>query len=144
MIFGKSRPAEQTGVDSEYFDEEIQPRLKVVEPRTVVQPGERQSALGLGSFVEGSLTFDTPARLDGHVNGELVSSSTLTIGEYATIAAEINVQSLIVFGQVVGDVLAADLVELKRGSSLEGNVTCKRIVVEEDAQFNGRVKHAVN
>lgn len=96
-----------------------------------------RAALGNGTVIHGKLTFDTPVRIDGKLTGEVISSSTLVVGEAGNIKADVKVSSLVVYGKVVGPVHARDLVEIKNGGRLEGDITTQRLVIDEGGYFDG-------
>jgi len=96
-----------------------------------------RSALGPGTVINGKLSFDAPVRIDGVLKGEVTSTSTLIVGEQAVVDADIRVGSLIVLGHVEGPVHAEDLVEIKRGGAIEGDVKTQRLVIEEGGLFEG-------
>jgi cytoskeletal protein CcmA (bactofilin family) len=45
-----------------------------------------------------------------------------------------------VFGSVLGTVVAHDKIEIRRSGSVEGNVTCNRLVVQDGAILSGRIE----
>jgi cytoskeletal protein CcmA (bactofilin family) len=97
-----------------------------------------RSALGPGTVVEGKFSFDEPVRIDGSLTGEVTSTSALIVGENATVNANIKVGSLVIFGQVTGPVQADDLIEIKAGGHLDGNIRTERLVIEDGGWFSGR------
>jgi cytoskeletal protein CcmA (bactofilin family) len=44
-----------------------------------------------------------------------------------------------VFGSVVGGITAREKVDLRRGGSLEGDLVCARLAIQEGAHFCGKV-----
>lgn len=99
-----------------------------------------RSALGPGTVIEGTFKFDSPVCVDGSLTGEITSTSALIVGQEAVISGKIKVGSLIVLGTVEGKVEATDLVEIRRGGMLEGDITTERFVVEDGGWYNGKVK----
>lgn len=99
-----------------------------------------RSALGPGTVIDGTFRFENPVCVDGTLTGEVCSSSVLIAGAQATVEASIIVGTLIVVGTVIGDVEADELVEIRAGGQLKGNVETRRIVIEEGGKFNGNVK----
>src|SRR5579884_795440 len=65
---------------------------------------EGRAYLDRGARVNGKLSFDGPARIDGQVDGEIVSKDSLVIGETAVITAHINATAVVVGGKVSGDI----------------------------------------
>jgi cytoskeletal protein CcmA (bactofilin family) len=99
--------------------------------------GQLKTALGSGTVIQGKLTFDAPVRIDGTLNGEVYSTSTLVVGNSGTIRANVEVGSLITYGHVIGPVHASEVVEIRRGGRIEGDISTARIVIEEGGYFQG-------
>ena len=62
--------------------------------------------VGRGSHFEGKMTFEGVVRIDGSFEGEIVSSDTLIIGEGAEVRAEMDVSTVIVYGDIYGNIRA--------------------------------------
>jgi len=101
--------------------------------------GHVRSALGPGTVIEGKFRFDEPVRIEGSLSGEVKSSSALIVGSEAVVEGRINVGVLIVMGEVSGPIIAEDLVEIKKGAKVRGDITTQRIAIEEGAIFDGEV-----
>ena len=98
-----------------------------------------KSALSSGTIIEGKFKFDSPVRIDGTLMGEVQASSLLIVGGDASVDAKVKVGSLVVLGVVKGNIEADELVEVKRGGILEGDVKCARFAIEEGGWFQGKV-----
>jgi len=96
--------------------------------------------LGKGSEFEGKLTFEGTVRIDGRFSGEIFSEETLVIGEGAKIKAEINVGSLVLFGEIVGNVRVLQHAELHAPARLIGNLTTPSLMVESGVILEGTCK----
>jgi cytoskeletal protein CcmA (bactofilin family) len=83
------------------------------------------------------MIFEGIARLDGKYHGEIFSGDALIIGETATVNAEIKVGTLIVDGEVSGNVSAASKIEIHSTGKLHGNITAPTLVIEEGGFFEG-------
>jgi cytoskeletal protein CcmA (bactofilin family) len=99
--------------------------------------GEVNALLGRGSEFEGKLTFEGTVRIDGKFTGEIVSDGTLVVGEGARLKAEIVVDTVIVQGDVVGNIRAKTAVELHAPGRLRGNMQTAGLVVQKGAVFDG-------
>jgi cytoskeletal protein CcmA (bactofilin family) len=98
-----------------------------------------KSALSSGTIIEGKFKFDSPVRIDGTLIGEVQASSLLIVGGDASVEAKVRVGSLVVLGVVKGNVEAEELIEVKSGGVLEGDVKCARFAIEEGGWFQGKV-----
>jgi len=105
------------------------------------EPKEAQLAnLGRSVFVKGDVTGSEDLTVDGRVEGRIdLPDYTLTIGPNASIRANITAKTVTVFGSVVGNITAREKVEVRRGGSLEGDLTCARIAIQDGAYVSGIV-----
>jgi len=94
--------------------------------------------LGKGSRVNGKLVFEGPARIEGHVEGEISAQDTLVIGEGAVVNAQIVGSAVIVHGRVTGDVTARKKLEIRAPGKLFGNITTPSLVIHEGVIFEGQ------
>ncbi len=92
-----------------------------------------------GSEFSGKLSFKDTVRIDGRFEGEIKSENTLIIGETGLIEAKITSQTVVVSGEVNGDVEAGTLLHLHKTARFMGNVKTRNLVIEEGASFNGHV-----
>ncbi len=106
-------------------------------PQGSARPGEVNALLGRGSEFEGKLTFEGIVRIDGKFSGEIFSDGTLIIGEGARVKAEIAVDTLVLQGEMVGNVRAKSTVELHAPGRLRGNIQTVALVVQKGASFDG-------
>jgi cytoskeletal protein CcmA (bactofilin family) len=96
--------------------------------------------LGKGSEFEGKLTFEGTVRIDGRFAGEIFSEETLVVGEGAKLKAEVNVGSLVLYGELVGNVRASHTVELHAPARLIGNIATPALMIESGVIFEGNSK----
>jgi len=96
--------------------------------------------LGRGSEFEGKLTFEGTVRIDGKFTGTIVTNDVLVIGEGAKVSAEITCGSIIVHGEINGNVKARTLVELHTPARVRGNVETPALMIEKGVMFEGQTK----
>lgn len=99
-----------------------------------------KSALGPGTVIEGTFSFDQPVCIDGVLTGQIQSSSVLIVGEQAEVNAKIEVGGIIILGKVRGEIKASELVEVRSTGELIADVYSPRIVIEDGAFFNGHCR----
>jgi cytoskeletal protein CcmA (bactofilin family) len=110
----------------------------IVNAKPVAAPMSNSSAyLDAGSRISGKLSFETPARIDGQVEGEINAKDSLTIGESAVVAAQIKADSVVVAGKVSGDIVATHRIEIRPSAKVLGNITAPTLVINEGALFEG-------
>ena len=99
-------------------------------------PTDARTNLDQGARVSGKLHFESPARIDGQVDGEIVATD-LTIGESAVVKARITATSIVVNGATTGEITAKGRVEIRPKAKVSGNITAPILVVHEGAIFDG-------
>jgi len=63
----------------------------------------------------------------------------LTIGAKGRISADIHANSILVEGQLDNDIHSDGLVSLAKSATVNGNINCARLVLQDGARFNGKV-----
>ncbi len=102
--------------------------------------GSSDLLLGAGAQFEGKLTFKGTVRIDAKFVGSIVTNDVLVVGERAKIDAEITCGTVVVHGEVNGNVKAKTGVDLRRSAKVRGNVETSSLAVEKGALLQGEVK----
>ena len=68
-----------------------------------------------------------------------VREATVTVGEFATLKADIRARQVVVQGTVDGSIAASLRIELTATAKVSGSLTAERVVIAEGARFNGGV-----
>ena len=90
--------------------------------------------------LEGELSSDEDLRFDGTLQGHLyLDDATLTLGETATVDADIRAKQVIVQGTVQGSIAAGHRIELTASAKVTGSLSAERVVIADGARFNGDV-----
>jgi len=95
------------------------------------------ATLGRGSEFEGKLTFEGALRIDGRFSGEIFSDGTLIVGDGASVKAEVSVGSVVIQGQLTGNVKAPNCIEIHSSAHLVGNTFTPTLYVEKGGVFEG-------
>lgn len=82
---------------------------------------------------EGRLVVARDLVIHGKVLADVSAGGRVLVAEGAVVVGKINAQSLVVAGDVNGDVTATDLFELRKGGRLEGSVSATKFSVEPGA-----------
>ena len=93
--------------------------------------------LGAGAEFEGKLTFAGTVRIDAKFKGSIVTNDVLVVGEHARIDAEITCGTVIVYGEVNGNIKAKTAVELHHPAKMRGNVESPSLSIEKGVVFQG-------
>src|SRR5437879_12955093 len=68
--------------------------------------------LGKGAQFKGIIHFEGTIRIDGRLEGEIHTKGTLMVGEHAVIEGDINADVVVSGGQINGNIVAAEQVQL--------------------------------
>jgi cytoskeletal protein CcmA (bactofilin family) len=96
--------------------------------------------LGRGSEFDGKLTFEGEVRIEGKFNGEIFTNDVLVIGEGAAVHAEIQAGTVVVNGEVVGNIRARSAVELRHPAKVKGNIATPSLIIDKGVIFEGNCR----
>jgi len=96
--------------------------------------------LGKDTRFEGKLRFQGTMRMDGYFKGEVYAQGNLIVGEKALIEGDLNVSYASVSGEVHGNIVAEQRVDLRAPSKVFGNIQAPAVVMEEGVIFEGTTK----
>jgi len=112
-------------------------------PRTgQTQPvrSKNVSVIGPTLVFKGELSADEDLIIEGHVEGTIAHHKKhLTVGVQGRVKADIHASSVIVLGTLVGDIHSKGTVSLAKGADVKGDIFCGRIVMEDGANFKGKI-----
>jgi cytoskeletal protein CcmA (bactofilin family) len=94
--------------------------------------------LGSGCRINGKVELEGVARIEGHVEGDVVAQGTLIVGENAVVKAKVSGATVIVHGRITGDVTVRERLEIRAQGSVIGNVSAPKLVVHEGGTLEGQ------
>lgn len=116
--------------------ESAQNNLKIfTEPTTEL--GKVTALLDQGCSFEGRLTFEGTVRIGGEFKGEIFTNDTLVINRGAEIEAQIEADTVIISGKVVGNIFARRRVVMHPPAMFKGTVTTPSLRIDEGVVFEG-------
>jgi cytoskeletal protein CcmA (bactofilin family) len=101
---------------------------------------EINAFLGKETEFEGKLSFSGAVRIDGHFTGEIFTEGTLIVGESAVIKSDIHVSHIIISGEIRGNIIADNRIEIHAPGKVFGNIQAPAVVIEEGVIFEGNCK----
>lgn len=93
--------------------------------------------MDVGTEFVGELRFRDTFRIDGRLQGKIVSDNTLIVGESGHVDAEVDCGVVSIRGTVSGKIQAHQRVELLAGCKVHGTLVSPKVVIEEGAFFEG-------
>ncbi|MFT4242321.1 MAG: polymer-forming cytoskeletal protein [Acidovorax sp.] len=102
-----------------------------------------KSLVAQGTRIEGQVHFAEGMRIDGEVVGDIRAAadqpSILVISESARVEGAVHADHVIVSGEVVGPVHAAEVLELQPKARITGNVHYKALEMHQGAVIAGQM-----
>ena len=96
--------------------------------------------IGKSVVIKGELNGSEDLTIEGHVEGTIqLRDHVLTIGPNGTIKAQVFAKSVIVLGEVTGNVTASEKVDIRDNGSVDGDIISPRVAIAEGAHFRGSV-----
>jgi cytoskeletal protein CcmA (bactofilin family) len=101
---------------------------------------DEQVIIGKSILIKGELTGDEDLTIEGHVEGKVeLRDHVLTIGPNGRIKAEVFAKSIVVLGQVTGNLMATEKVTIREHGSVEGDIVAPGVAIAEGAYFKGSI-----
>ena len=102
-----------------------------------------KSLIAQGTQIEGNVQFAEGLRIDGGVVGDIRAAaeqpSILVVSETARVEGAVHASHVIINGEVVGPVHAAELLELQPKARITGNVHYKALEMHQGAVIAGQM-----
>src|SRR5436190_3243952 len=96
--------------------------------------------IGKSVVIKGELNGSEDLTIEGLVEGKIeLKDHVLTIGPNGKIKAQVFAKSVIVLGEVHGNVTATEKVDIRDNGSVEGDLVSPRIAIAEGAHFKGSI-----
>ena len=96
--------------------------------------------IGKSVVIKGELNGSEDLTIEGHVEGKIeLKDHALTIGSNGRIRAQVFAKSVIMLGEVVGNVTATEKVDIRDNGSVDGDIISPRVAIAEGAHFRGSV-----
>ena len=102
-----------------------------------VSTGMINTIIGGNSKVEGLLEASDPTRVDGLVQGKILTKSSVIVGEHGVVRGDINAVEILIAGTVYGNLKAEQRIELTETGRVLGDLVTKTLVIDEGASFKG-------
>lgn len=97
--------------------------------------------IGRTVTVRGEIVGGADMTVDGRVEGKIeLPRHALTIGRRGRVEAPLRARSVVVAGEVKGDIVATDDVSLRENACVEGDITTPRLTIAEGARYRGRIE----
>lgn len=131
--------------------EDVEPAGAVDSARpATVRPGSQSPSqtqsqvpamIGPSIRIKGDLAGEENLVIEGQVEGTIhLERNDLTIGSNGRIKADIQAKTVIVEGQIEGDIVGKEKVIIRRTGNMRGNIVAPRVTLEDGAMFKGSIE----
>ncbi|MBI4371848.1 MAG: polymer-forming cytoskeletal protein [Elusimicrobia bacterium] len=93
--------------------------------------------IGEEAYFHGTLAAKGSLRVEGAFEGDITDASVVEIGAKGRVSGNVAAETVVVAGEIVGNVAASRSLELLAGARLRGDVRTAVLRVDEGACFDG-------
>ena len=113
-------------------------RFKNLKEEIIAMPQEIGSVLCEGlTFKDGNLSGIGKITVNCYFSGNISTNDLVVIDEAGCVLGNIDAQSIIIRGNVKGDVEAVEAAQIRTGGVLNGNIKCSTLEISAGAAFSG-------
>lgn len=105
----------------------------------ISEPG-LTNQLKKGTKIEGNLSSESDARIDGTIEGNVSVKGKVIIGESGMIVGDISCSVCEISGTVKGKLNIENRLTLKASADYTGDMITEKLIIEPGAKFNGTCK----
>jgi cytoskeletal protein CcmA (bactofilin family) len=96
--------------------------------------------IGKSVVIKGELNGSEDLTIEGQVEGKIeLRQNVLTIGPNGKIKAQVFAKSVVILGEVTGNVTATEKVDIRDNGSVDGDIAAPRVAIAEGAHFRGSI-----
>ena len=102
---------------------------------------ERATAtIGPSIFIQGDLSGDEDLVIEGRVEGKIdLKQHNVTIGRNGRVRADVFGTTVVVEGEVDGNLFAQEQAVVRQSGAVRGNITAPRVMLEDGSRFRGSI-----
>jgi cytoskeletal protein CcmA (bactofilin family) len=96
--------------------------------------------IGQSIHIKGELTGNEDLTIEGKVEGKVfLKDHNLTVGANGKIMAEVQAKTVMILGEVTGNINADDKVEVAATGTMRGDIRAPRVVLADGGKFKGSI-----
>ena len=93
--------------------------------------------VGVGTEITGDINTNGDMRIDGVLNGNIVTEGKLVVGETGKVKGEVDCKNSEVLGMIEGKIKVKELLSLNSSARIYGDMITKKLSIEPGAVFTG-------
>lgn len=94
--------------------------------------------IGEGTRIVGTVTCKTLLRVDGIIEGEIISESKVVVSEKGLVKGDISAENMTLGGELTGNAHVREKSEILATGRLHGDIITKTLIMDENAIFEGK------
>ena len=87
--------------------------------------------------IKGNLSTKGDVRVDGEIEGEVISHAKVVVGISGKVLGNIQAYAAEISGKVLGNIEVADILFIKATAKVEGNISSNKLIIENGADLDG-------
>jgi len=96
--------------------------------------------IGKSVIIKGELSGSEDLTIEGQVEGKIeLRQNILTIGPNGKIKAQVFAKTVVVQGEVTGNITATERVDIRDAGSVDGDLSAPRVAIADGAHFRGAI-----
>lgn len=97
------------------------------------------TVLGSEISFHGDIQGSQSIKIDGNVTGNVYVENGIILGEKAKLEGNLKSKSIIIFGEISGNISCNELI-IKKSGIVNGDISTKTIEIEMGGKYNGKLK----
>lgn len=98
-----------------------------------------ETVISVDTELKGDVSGKAAIRVDGKIDGNIEVISGVVLGEKSVVNGNINSNSVVVYGQLNGNLNAKELV-IKNTAQINGDIFVETLEIEQGGKYNGTLK----
>jgi cytoskeletal protein CcmA (bactofilin family) len=99
-----------------------------------------RAVIGPSIDLQGELSGNEDLLIEGRVQGKiLLAQNVVSVGAKGRVSASVHARVLTIEGEMDGNLVAEELIMLKKSARVRGDLVAPRVVIEDGARFKGTI-----
>jgi len=99
--------------------------------------------IGKGIVIKGELHGEEDLIIEGRVEGSIALRKHLIVETTGVVMADVQTENITIKGEMNGNMVAADKVEIAADAKVIGDIKAPRVVIDDGARYRGNVEMVV-
>jgi cytoskeletal protein CcmA (bactofilin family) len=100
--------------------------------------GNSATLISEGTVLQGDVNSENDLRIDGTIQGNVISSAKVVIGPTGRVEGNIHGKQADVTGKVIGNIAVQEILQLRGQCNVQGNLNAATLQIDPTAIFNGQ------